>query len=105
MVWNELLAVTAPKGNHLTDKTSHVFKGNYRRPPTPFFFFYCENMEQNSTQLFFVARLTVETNWSFVINKCDNLWSTSAMPVFEPFAVMTVGVTIRATLSQHKETC
>ena len=51
------------------------------------------------------------TNWSFVINKCDNVWSTSAMLVFEPFAVMTVGVTIRvtigvtirATLSQHKE--
>ena len=68
-------------------------------------------MEQNSSQLFFVARLTVGTNWSFVINKCDNLWSASAMPVFEPFAVMTVGVTIRVTIratirampSQHTE--
>ena len=37
MVWNELLAVTALKGNHLTDKTSHVFKGNYRRH---YFFFF-----------------------------------------------------------------
>ena len=47
---------------------------------------------------FVVARLTVGTNWSFVINKCDNVWSTSAMPVFEPFPVMTVGVTIRVTI-------
>ena len=63
-------------------------------------------MEQNSTQFFVVARLVLlsGTNWSFVINKCDNVWSTSAMPVFEPFAVMAVGVTIRRALVKQAVT-
>ena len=48
-----------PKRNDLIDKTSHVFKGNYRRPPTPLYILNCENIKQNSTIFVVVARLVL----------------------------------------------
>ena len=98
---NELLAVTTPKGNHLTDKTSHVFRGNYRRPPphTHTHLNLTVKTWIRTAYNFLLLHVVLSgTNWSFVINKCDNVWSTSAVPVFEPFAVMAIGVTIRVTI-------
>ena len=85
--------------------------GEHSPGPSISFLFLTVKTGQNSTHLFSLHHLLCGTNWSFVINKCDPLWSTAATSVFDPLPEMTVGVTIRvkvrvtirATPSQHTE--
>ena len=81
--------------------------GEHSPGPSFFFLFLTVKTGQDSTHVFSLHLLLCGTNWSFVINKCDTLWSTAATSVFDPLPEMTVGVTVRVTIRatprQHKE--